>query len=73
VILSLAGGALGLGAGAAGIRAILTVSPGNIPRIGLDGSNVSLDWRVAAFTLALSILTGVLFGLVPLCNPLVRT
>jgi hypothetical protein len=65
VLLSLAGGAVGLFAGYAGIRAILSVSPGNIPRIGLNGANVSLDWRVLAFTLALSIGTGILFGLVP--------
>jgi putative ABC transport system permease protein len=65
VILSLAGGVLGLAAGYAGIRAILRLSPGNIPRIGIGGSNVDLDWQVLGFTLALSILTGILFGLVP--------
>ena len=65
VVLSVAGGVLGVAAGYAGIRALLSLSPGNIPRIGLDGSNVSLDWRVLGFTLALSILTGILFGLVP--------
>ena len=65
VVLSLAGGVLGVAAGYAGIRVLLSLSPGNIPRIGLDGSNVSLDWRVLGFTLALSMLTGILFGLVP--------
>jgi putative ABC transport system permease protein len=65
VLLSLAGGVVGLAAGYAGIRAILSVSPGNIPRIGLEGASVHLDWRVLAFTLALSLLTGVLFGLLP--------
>ena len=65
VMLSLAGGVLGLIAGYAGIRAILSVSPGNIPRIGLQGSGVGLDWRVLGFTLGLSIVTGILFGLVP--------
>jgi hypothetical protein len=65
VLLSLAGGILGMAAGYAGIRAILSISPGNIPRIGPGGSNVSLDWRVLAFTLALSIATSILFGLVP--------
>ncbi|HEV3332286.1 MAG TPA: ABC transporter permease [Bryobacteraceae bacterium] len=65
VMLSLAGGVLGLVASYAGIRAILSLIPGNIPRIGTGGVNVSLDWRVLVFTLALSILTGILFGLVP--------
>lgn len=65
VMLSLAGGVVGLGAGYAGIRAILSVSPGNIPRIGRGGAAVGLDWRLLGFTLALSIVTGILFGLVP--------
>ncbi len=65
VLLSLAGGVLGLATGYAGIRAILRLIPGNIPRIGTDGSNVGLDWRVLGLTMGLSILTGILFGLVP--------
>jgi putative ABC transport system permease protein len=65
VLLSLAGGALGLGLGMAGIRALLAVNPGNIPRVGPDGSGVSVDWRVVAFTVAVSLLTGVVFGLFP--------
>ena len=65
VMLSFAGGILGLAAGYAGILAILRIVPGNLPRIGSAGSNVSLDWRVLAFTAGLSILTSVLFGLVP--------
>jgi putative ABC transport system permease protein len=65
LILSLAGGALGMAAGYAGIRAILDLIPGQIPRIGPGGSYVQLDWRVLGFTLVLSILTAVLFGLVP--------
>ena len=65
VMLSLAGGVLGLAAGYAAIRTILNLIPGNIPRIGTGGANVSLDWRVLGFMLALSILTGILFGLVP--------
>src|SRR4051812_16428302 len=65
VLLSLVGGALGLGLGMAGIRALLAVNPGNIPRIGADGSGVSADWRVVAFTIAVSLVTGVVFGLFP--------
>ena len=65
VLLSLVGGALGLGLGIAGIRALLAVNPGNIPRIGADGSGVTADWRVVAFTVAVSLATGLVFGLFP--------
>lgn len=65
LMLSLAGGVLGLAAGYVGIRTILTLIPDNIPRIGLGGSNVGLDWRVLGFTLGLSLLAGTVFGLVP--------
>ncbi len=65
VVLSLAGGALGLLLGTLGIRALLAVSTANLPRIGEDGSLVPLDGRVLAFTLVLSVATGLLFGLIP--------
>ena len=64
VMLSVAGGVVGLAAGYAGIRAILTVSPGNIPLIP-QGAGVDLDWRIVAFTMGLSLVTGIVFGLVP--------
>jgi putative ABC transport system permease protein len=63
-LLSLAGGVVGLAAGYVGIRAILRVSPGNIPMIP-RGSSVGMDWRIVAFTLSLSLVTGILFGLIP--------
>jgi putative ABC transport system permease protein len=65
VALAAVGGAIGLALGMAGIRALLSVSPGNIPRIGLDGARVGVDWRVLAFTAAASVLTGLIFGLAP--------
>ena len=65
VLLSLTGGALGLALGMFGIRALLAVNPGNIPRIGQDGSGVTADWRVVAFTVIVSLVTGVGFGLFP--------
>ncbi len=65
VLLSVMGGVLGLVIGAIGVRALLAVNPGNIPRIGPEGAAVSLDWRVLVFTLALSVVTGILFGLFP--------
>ena len=65
VLLSLVGGVLGLVVGFVGVRALLAVSPGGIPRIGEDGAAVGIDWRVLAFTLGVSVLTGILFGLFP--------
>ena len=65
VALSLSGGALGLVVGLAGVRALLAVNPGDIPRIGEHGSAVGLDWRVLAFTVFVSLASGMLFGLIP--------
>jgi len=65
VVLAAMGGALGLVIGVIGIRALLAVNPGNIPRIGVGGAGVGVDWRVLAFTAAVSLLTGLVFGLVP--------
>ena len=65
LLLSLTGGILGLAIGVLGVRALLAVNPGNIPRIGQDGSAITLDWTVLCFTVLLSLLTGILFGLAP--------
>jgi putative ABC transport system permease protein len=65
VLLSLAGGAVGLVLGYLGMRSLLAINPGDIPLIGQHGKDVALDWRVLAFTLGISLLTGLLFGLIP--------
>lgn len=65
VVLSLVGGGLGLAFGLLGIRALLTVNTAGLPRIGVDGALVGIDWRVLAYTLAISLGTGILFGLFP--------
>jgi putative ABC transport system permease protein len=65
VLLSLAGALLGLALGFIGVRALLAVSPAGLPRLGESGSAVQMDWRVLVFTLAVSLLTGILFGLFP--------
>jgi predicted permease len=44
---------------------LLAINPGSIPRIGEDGSAVKVDLNVLLFTLGVSLLTGMLFGLVP--------
>jgi putative ABC transport system permease protein len=75
VVLSCAGGVLGLALGLSAIRGLLTLFPSNpllaslnvisIPRIGEQGAGVTLDWRVLAFTALVSVATGLIFGLVP--------
>jgi len=65
LILSLGGGALGLSLGYLGVREILAASPVDIPRVGANGAAIALDWRVFLFTLLVSVLTAVLFGLFP--------
>lgn len=63
--LSLTGGIFGLILGAVGVRLLLAVAPGGIPRIGENGSAVVPDWHVLLFTIGISVLTGLLFGLAP--------
>jgi len=65
VVLASLGGIFGLLIGTFGIRALLSVNRAGLPRIGLDGSGVSMDWRVALFTIAATIVTGLLIGLIP--------
>lgn len=69
MLLSVAGGIAGLIFGSIGVRALLTLSPGNIPRINdpehsLNGLAL-LDWRILLFLFGISLLTGVMFGLFP--------
>ena len=61
VILSLLGGAVGLLLGFWGIMLLPKLSPGNIPHL----EDVRIDGRALGFSLVLSLLTGLLFGLAP--------
>jgi predicted permease len=65
VLLSIAGGALGLALGYAGVKVLLAAAPAEIPRIAADGTGVALDSRVMMFTLIVSMCSGVLFGILP--------
>ena len=69
VLLSTTGGVLGLILGAWSVPVLLAVSPGNLPRVNDEDHVASvisaLDWHVLAFTFAIALLTGVLFGLLP--------
>ncbi len=61
LLLSLAGGAAGVAVGVFALRGLLLLLPQNF----LPIASVSLDMRVLGFTLSLSILTSLLFGMLP--------
>ena len=65
VLLGLAGAVAGAALGIFGMRALLSVNTAGLPRVGEDGARVMVDWHVLAFTIALSLLTSLLFGLIP--------
>lgn len=61
ILLSAVGGALGLLLAYCGMKTLLKALPAVLPRFG----EVSLDAKVLLFTLGLSLITGVIFGLAP--------
>jgi putative ABC transport system permease protein len=65
VLLSLMGGASGLVLAAIVVRALPPLEPMNIARIGPSPREINLDGPVLAVTAALSVVTGILFGLMP--------
>jgi putative ABC transport system permease protein len=61
LLLSVLGGAGGILIAYLGISLLLAAKPGAVPRLG----EIGLDPRVLGFTLAVSLLTGLIFGLAP--------
>src|SRR5690242_2234315 len=61
VLLSLTGGCIGLALAKAGTKLILAALPQTLPRV----EEISLDAHVLLYTLGISFLTGIAFGLVP--------
>ena len=61
VLLGLLGGVVGIAIAYGALQIVRSTNPGNIPRL----EAITLDGTVLAFTLTISILTGILFGLVP--------
>ena len=65
VVLGLAGGFFGLLIALWSTRAIGSLVPADFATTVYDLNNIPIDWRVFAFTLTLSVATGVVFGLAP--------
>jgi predicted permease len=61
MVLSLAGGAMGLALAAAALRVGVSLLPETLPRV----REIGLDWPVMLFALGLALLTGFLCGLAP--------
>jgi predicted permease len=60
--LALLGGALGVALAYAGLRLLVAIGPANLPRL----SEISVDTVALGFALAVSLLSGLLFGLIPI-------
>jgi putative ABC transport system permease protein len=61
LLLACGGGAAGMAMAWWGVNALKAWNPGDLPRI----EDVHLDLRAAAFTLAIAVLSGIIFGLAP--------
>lgn len=61
VSLGAAGGALGVALAYAALKLLVSIGPANLPRL----ESISIDPLVLLFTLAISLVAGLLFGLIP--------
>ena len=61
ILLGMAGGIAGLLLARWGLRALIALSSASFPRV----AGTTIDWQVLAFTMLISIGTGVVFGIVP--------
>jgi putative ABC transport system permease protein len=61
VMLAVSGGCLGLLLATWGVELLVKFAPPDLPRL----AGVTMGWRVLGFTLLLSVLTGILFGMAP--------
>jgi len=62
VTLGILGGTIGLALAYGALRLLILFAPANLPRL----SEISIDTNVLLFALAISVLSGVLFGLIPI-------
>ena len=64
LVISLAAGVVGLLLAVVGLRVLMTAAPANMPRL----DEVSMDVPVLIYAIAVSLATGVLFGIVPVLS-----
>ena len=62
--LAVLGGALGIAAGLGGVKLLVSLAADNLPRAG----EIHIDAGVLAFTAAMAVVTGIVFGSVPLIH-----
>jgi len=62
VVLGLLGGVVGTGLAFGALRLLVALAPGNLPRM----DDIAIDLPVLAFTLVLSVVSGLLFGAIPI-------
>jgi putative ABC transport system permease protein len=68
VLLAVIGGVLGLLLAVWAVEMLVSLSPEDLPRV----KEVAIDPRVLSFTLVISVLTGIIFGLVPALSAISR-
>ena len=61
IVLGLLGGVVGIGLAFGALRLLVALAPGNLPRM----DDITIDLPVLAFTLLLSLVSGLLFGAIP--------
>src|ERR1700723_2214646 len=61
VMLGIIGGFAGVGLAYVGMRSLVAIGPSNLPRL----NEIAIDARGLGFTFVLSVLSGLLFGLIP--------
>ena len=61
IVLAIVGAVLGLAVAALGLRVLLALDPTSLPPL----TPLAVDWTVVGFTLAIAVITTLLFGLVP--------
>jgi len=64
LVLAAIASVVGVGLASLAVRGLMALSPTTIPR----AADITLDWHVLTFTLALAVVTGLVFGLTPLLH-----